>query len=105
MAEEDELYIERISMVSAAEAAEAVGVAIREAGGREATWIEHAVQAHPGMLSAIALSSSLERWSAKMAVLGDRTGGVAGKVRDTLAEVDRQDRSAEESFGGPHVPV
>lgn len=105
MADEDELYVEHASMVSAATAAENVGTMIREAGVSEARPIEQAARAHQGMLSAIALSSALERWTAKMAALGDKTAGVAPKVRHTLAEIDRQDRSAEEAFGGPNVPV
>ncbi|MGH3977560.1 MAG: type VII secretion target [Pseudonocardiaceae bacterium] len=104
MAEQDELYVDPDSMRSAAAAAEGAGAGIAEAGRTATGWIQHAAKAHPGMLSAIALSGALARCSGQLAALGVRTSGVAGKVRQTVAEIEAQDRAAAESLGRPNRP-
>jgi len=98
-------YVDPASMRSAADAAESAGHGLAQAGAGATDSIEQAADAHTGMLAAIALSHAVERWSQKMAMIGEQTAEVAGKVRDTLAEIDVHEQAATTEFRGLAGPL
>ncbi|MGH4019789.1 MAG: hypothetical protein ACRDT0_11245 [Pseudonocardiaceae bacterium] len=102
---EGELYVDRASLTAAAGRADAVAAAVPRTGDEPAGQILDAAAPHRGMLTAFAMVNAVERWSQQMTVLGQDVGGVATRLRDTVAEYDDREKSNEELFGGPNVPV
>lgn len=104
VADEDELYVDRVSLLSIAGSAESIGDELSRSGAPAAGTIENAVAAHQGTLTAIALANARERMDRKLAALGADVTGTGGRFRAVVTEYDQRELSNEERFGGPNRP-
>lgn len=105
MSEEAGVLVDQASLVSVAGRAESIGAAIHRAGSGSEESITQAAEAHQGTLWAIALGHAIDRWSSKMAGLGDDVTDVGAKLRATEAGYQANERANEQVLVGPNLPI
>lgn len=99
------MYVDPVRLGAAATAAESIAVGLPTTPDTAEADFRAAIDAHHGTLGAIALAQAMRSWRAKLTTLGQTVNGIGGNLRASIVTTQEADRSNEEQFGGPNVPV